>query len=464
MAVQKTKVSEFFKTDYQQYGMYDNFRMLASVTDGMKPSARKVVHTVSKMRQGEILKVAQLAPRVSEDTNYLHGEGSLCGVIVGLAQDFIGSNNINLLAPEGSFGSRMVQSAAAGRYIFTGKSKMFDRMFIAADADLLPKQEFEGDPIEPRHFAPVLPLLLINGSEGMGSGFAQKIMPRKVKDVAKVVKDMIRGGAPQKIIPGFEGFKGKVRIRVNRNDAGEKTGETVEVFGAFRRKDSTHLEIYELPIGHCLKSFIDTLNDLEEKGVIRGFEDYSNTKKDEFLFEVAVSRQFAEQDDEDILNQLKLVKRTSENFTCIDEKNSVVEFNDETDVLRVFFELRMKYYVARRQRMIDDLEEELKVLSARARFVEDVVEGRLEVFRRKKVDVEADMDRIGYVRRDGSHDWLLSMGIMSLTAENIAVLREKIAKAEKELEKVRSTTVGEMWTKDIDDLVSSFEEFQKEKR
>ena len=120
------KLSEFFKHEYCDYASYDNYRKIGSCIDGLKPSSRKCIYSIIKRNITNPKKVSQLKSDAASDTQYLHGDTALEGVIVGLAQDFTGSNNIPLLQREGSFGTRLIPAAAAGRYIFTCKEKYLD--------------------------------------------------------------------------------------------------------------------------------------------------------------------------------------------------------------------------------------------------------------------------------------------------------------------------------------------------
>ncbi len=170
------KISTFFENDYVDQASYDNLRKIASLVDGQKNSSRKIIYTILEKNIKDEIKVSQLGSKVAEFAEYLHG--NLDGVIVNLAQNFPGTNNIPLLTREGNFGTRFAQEASASRYIYTYGSKEFFQLFNKNDNAILVKQYFEGEQIEPMFYLPTLPLLLINGSEGVSSGFAQKILSR----------------------------------------------------------------------------------------------------------------------------------------------------------------------------------------------------------------------------------------------------------------------------------------------
>lgn len=118
------------------------------------------------------LQVAQLVGYISEHAAYHHGETSLMQTIVNLAQTYVGSNNINLLRPAGQYGTRDQggKDHASPRYIFTELTRLSKVIFHASDDPLLNPQKEDNAVIEPEWYLPVVPVVLINGAEGIGTG------------------------------------------------------------------------------------------------------------------------------------------------------------------------------------------------------------------------------------------------------------------------------------------------------
>ncbi len=170
--------SQFINNELIEFSRADVIRSIPSVVDGLKPSQRKVLFAAMKRGPGEV-KVAQLAGFCAETTAYHHGEASLLATIVKLAQDFVGSNNVPLLVPVGQFGTRLQggKDAASARYIFTKLSPLCRLLFPAADDDLLEYAQDDGRPVEPVHFVPILPTLLLNGCQGIGTGWSTEVPP-----------------------------------------------------------------------------------------------------------------------------------------------------------------------------------------------------------------------------------------------------------------------------------------------
>jgi DNA topoisomerase-2 len=441
----KTTVKDFFETELVDYASYSTLRAIASLVDGQKNSSRKVIHTVQKKNITSKYKVQNLASLVSMETEYLHGGVSLEGVIVTNARNFIGTNNLNVLYPSGNFGTRFEPEASASRYIFTYKEKVFDKLFIKEDNNVLIKQNFEGTDIEPRFFVPTLPLILINGSEGIATGFAQKILPRDIITIKEYIRAYLANEETPELLPYFNGFKGKIKYTQTKNQ--------VEIDGIFNRVGSTKIIISELPIGYNLKQYTKILDDLEDKKIINSFKDLSNSKKDEFLFELKVTSKFSAETDEWIIGKLKLRKTVTENFTVIDENNRVKSYESPEEVINHYIEVKLQYLEKRKQYLIDKTKHDLLVLASKYIFVKNVTDENILVNKKKKEEIIKQIqkfDKISLI--DGSYDYLLRMPIYSLTEEKLDELLSQIKSKKQELQDIIDKKTSETWVEEIEEV------------
>jgi DNA topoisomerase II len=440
-----TTIQDFLENEYSNSALYDCFRSIASYIDGLKPSSRKVVYTVKKQNIIKDSKVSRLASMVAMETQYLHGENSLQGVIVGMTQDFVGSNNLPLLSPNGNFGSRFIPNASAARYIYSKKSPNFNSLFNKDDDKILLEQEFEGDIIEPKFFVPVLPLILVNGNEGMGTGYAQKIFPRKISDLKQAIIDIITTGDTKKRLkPHYKDFNGKVT-------QGETANSWV-IKGSYRLENSCTIYIDELPVGYSLAYYLKVLNKLEETGKIKSFEDLSEDEN--FLFKVSVKRQVTTLSKESLMSLFKLEKRVSENFTCIDENNSIIIFNSAIELLKRYITIKLEYYEKRRQNRISEIQLELSYLDSIKNFIKRVISGELLVSNQKKDSIVKQLEKQkDILKKEGSYDYLLKMPIYSLTYEKVKQLEEKIASKKKDLFYFENNSASSLWKEELCQVV-----------
>lgn len=439
----KLDIGTFFQEEFPDFAIYNLYRMVASYVDGLKPSQRKIVYTAMKDNIKNPMKVSQMGNRVANLTQYMHGEDNLAGVIVSMAQDFCGTNNINLLYPESSFGNRCIPEAAAARYIYTRMNDCFSSIFKTEDNDLLTEQEFEGDPIEPAFFLPTIPLILINGSTGIGSGWSQKILPRNPAEVKKAVVEYLKNGKlPARINPWYRGFNGTVN---------NLEGNRWEICGVIERVNTTTIRITELPIGINLDRYNKILFDLEEKGVIEDFDDNSEPGQNKFLFDVKVTRAWmAARTDRQIIEALKLNSTVTENFTCMDENNIVREFKSEIEILQAYCDFRLPYYEARRKKMISDLDEKIMMDLFKRRFITNVIEGKIDVKGLKKSELIKVLKDDGFAEADGNFDYLIRIPIYQLTIDEVEALDKKIEKLKHEKHLLEKTTSGDLWKKDLE--------------
>jgi DNA topoisomerase II len=171
-------VSSFVDNELVLFSHADNIRSIPSIVDGLKPSQRKVLYACFKRKLiSNEIKVAQLAGYISEHTAYHHGEASLQSTIINMAQNFVGSNNLPLLYPSGQFGTRLQggKDAASPRYVFTKLMKYARNIFPVEDDPLLEYRDDDGYTVEPVYYVPIIPMALVNGCDGIGTGWSTSI-------------------------------------------------------------------------------------------------------------------------------------------------------------------------------------------------------------------------------------------------------------------------------------------------
>ncbi|WXB47981.1 DNA topoisomerase II [Vibrio phage VB_VaC_TDDLMA] len=434
-------VGEFYGSDYVDYASYDNLRKIASVVDGQKNAARKVLHTVlEKNVRGKKIKVSQLASKVAEYTEYLHGDVS--GVIVTMGQDFPGANNLPLLQRSGNFGTRFHNEASASRYIHAYGKDVFFELFKKDDIDILKQQYFEGQRIEPMFFVPSLPMILINGSDGVSSGFAQKILPRSPEKIKQYLSQKLQGkGSYYKFEPHFNGFNGVI-------EQGENPAQW-KIKGVINRKSINKVEILEIPVGYELKGYLKVLDTLEEKKVIQSYRDKS--EDDIFKFEVSIaSKDLKNWSDEELLQKLKLVKTVTENYTVIDENNKIRVYNSPQEIMDKYIDVKMEYMKLRKDNNLARLQEDILFDQSKYKFIEMIVNDELIVNKRKKSDIEKDLHKVDEILdRNGSYDYLLNMSISTLTAERMKQLENNIKDNQKRLKELNQKTLEKLWLEDL---------------
>jgi DNA topoisomerase-2 len=432
------KLEDFFKEEYIDFSVYDNVRKLSSYIDGQKNASRKIVHTVLQQNIDKFVKVSNLGPKVQDYAQYLHG--SLEGTIVNMTANYVGSgNNVPLLEGDGNFGSAFINEAAATRYIFARMSPVLKSLYIKDDFVNLQHQDFEGAKIEPRYYVPTLPMLAINGSDGVSIGYAQKILPRDPAQIIKWVQQRAEGARiTARLTPYWNGMTCSVV-------KGESEGQW-EVHGSFTRKTKHRITIDALPVGYTLKQYQAVLDKLVDDKVIKDYEDFSDN--DEFEFEIQVDRAFGERTDEWIMTKLKLIRKITENYTCIDENNKIVIFDNMKELLEAWYTKRIEYNDLRKKHLLASMQEEMDYTNARAKFIQGVVEEAIELRNTKEADVIAQGEAYDAILKDRVKGFL-GLPMRSLTTEEIAKLRSKAKQLKSEIKEYSKKTFETILLEDI---------------
>ena len=444
--------STFVNRELSLFSLADNVRSIPSVVDGLKPSQRKILFGCFKRNLVGEVKVAQLSGYVAEHAAYHHGEQSLNATIVGMAQNFVGSNNVNLLQPIGQFGTRLMggADAASPRYIFTSLDPLTRLLFHPDDDALLEYLVDDGARIEPRYYVPVLPLVLVNGSSGIGTGWSTAIPSYHPKDIIAVLRAKLSGGEEiPPLLPWFRGFTGSVFAK---DDTHIVTSGVATVDA-----DTQTVTVTDLPIGTWTQTFKEMLETASD--TVESFENASTDTHVHFVIRLTASAtEKVRADPAAVTKMLKLETTfTTSNMHVFDASGKIRKFANAEAIIDAFVPVRMDMYAQRHAHLMRVLSDEVELLTNKARFIDMVISGELTVAQPAAALV-AQLQSLGFARLDADFDYLLSIPIRALTAERVEALRNAIAAKTAELEHLRSQTPVTLWLKDLDVLERAFEE------
>lgn len=432
----KVDVSAFINSQLVQFSIADIIRSLPSMCDGLKPSQRKVVFACLRRNIQTEMRVSQLASAVGEMTSYHHGDASLCATVINMAQNFVGSNNINLLRPVGQFGTRLQggKDAASPRYIFTHLERITKMIFDSADNALLEYLNDDGTPIEPKYFMPIIPLVLVNGAEGIGTGYSTSIPPHNPIDIINNIYAFLDGKELQPMMPWYKGFKGSV----------SQFGETsFRVEGKANWSGPRQIEVTELPVGVWTSDFKEMLD--SDKSPVDSYENYCTDTTVRFILKLNPDQ--VQEAKADLLKFLGLVKHIHiSNMHLFDGFGKVQKYNSTTDILKEFCTLRIEYYEKRRLHIISELTQELSTLTDKMKFIQLVMSGDLVIFKRPQADIQQDMEELKL-----SID-LIKTPVSDFTQDKVDSLQSKIIQTNSLISDYQNTTAPTMWRKDLQKL------------
>jgi len=443
----KRTVTSFFDKEYLEYAKYvvEN-RAIPSCIDGLKPTQRKVVHVANKIWKGgneKPMKLFQLAGRVAAEAYYHHGNTSLESAMIGMGQRF--KNSMPLLEGIGQFGSLRSPSAGAPRYISAKLHPNF--RLVYQDFELLQNKIEEGEKIEPEFFLPIVPTVILNGSSGIAVGFATNILNRNPKDVVDACIAVLTEKRMKTLAPWISEFIGKFERDPNNP-------KTWKISGSYEVVNTTTVKITEIPPSFTYEKYEAHLNNLVEKRIITDYEDNSSDKIEYILkFQRAVLKEYISKGRLDGL--LKIHSQETENLTTIDENGNLKIFNKVEDIVKHFVCIRLGYYDKRKAYLLDKLNRELLIISNKARFIKDIIDGKLKINNVPKQKIVEYLEKNKYDQVDGTFNYLLNMPIYSLTKERFEELLKQKAEKETEIKVIEGTDPKDMYLKDLTELKKS---------
>ena len=470
--------SRFINDELIHFSNADNLRSLPHVMDGLKPSQRKIFWAARKRNLVSEIKVAQLAGYVSENAAYHHGEVSLTAAIVNMAQNFVGSNNVNLLVPNGQFGTRLLggDDAASPRYIFTCLEPIGAAVFSKADDPGLTWLEDDGQTVEPEYYLPVLPMLLVNGSVGIGTGYSTEILPYNPKDLVICLKKRLAGAVADltnlRLVPWWDGFKGPVTV------SGEGKQVVTKGIYQFLDNEANQVRITELPVGTWTKTYKAFLDELlsgvrESESAsagkyLKSFQEAYNDVDVEFILTLdseyyAEARAFPAEFEKKF--KLSSSYKLS-NMVAFDTDGHIRRFDGPGEVLETFYARRLVGYVGRKASELARLDAEIVEVDARARFIKAVVDGTLVVSNAADTELLAGLLALGLPRLSKSDEpsladfeYVLKLRIDRLKAKAVLDLQAELESLKLVRETLAAKSPESLWLTDLDAFSVAYEKF-----
>lgn len=484
--------NDFINKELILFSNSDNERSIPSMVDGLKPGQRKVLFTCFKRNDKREVKVAQLAGSVAEMSSYHHGEMSLMMTIINLAQNFVGSNNLNLLQPIGQFGTRLHggKDSASPRYIFTMLSPLARLLFPARDDHTLKFLYDDNQRVEPEWYIPIIPMVLINGAEGIGTGWSCKIPNFDVREVVNNIRRLMDGEEPLPMLPSYKNFKGTVE---------ELAPNQYVISGEVAILNSTTIEISELPIRTWTQTYKEQvlepmLNGTEKTPpLITDYREYHTDTTVKFVVKMTEEK-LAEAERVGLHKVFKLqTSLTCNSMVLFDHVGCLKKYDTVLDILRDFFELRLKYYGLRKEWLLGMLGAESAKLNNQARFILEKIDGKIIIENKPKKELikvliqrgydsdpvkawkeaqqkvpdeeenedsdnEKETEKSDSITDSGpSFNYLLDMPLWYLTKEKKDELCKLRKEKEQELETLKRKSPSDLWKEDLAAFVEELE-------
>lgn len=425
---------------------------------------------------------------------------SLMMTIINLAQNFVGSNNLNLLQPIGQFGTRLHggKDSASPRYIFTMLSPLARLLFPPKDDHTLKFLYDDNQRVEPEWYIPIIPMVLINGAEGIGTGWSCKIPNFDVREVVNNIRLLMDGEEPLPMLPSYKNFKGTIE---------ELAPNQYVISGEVAILNSTTIEISELPIRTWTQTYKEQvlepmLNGTEKTPpLITDYREYHTDTTVKFVVKMTEEK-LAEAERVGLHKVFKLqTSLTCNSMVLFDHVGCLKKYDTVLDILRDFFELRLKYYGLRKEWLLGMLGAESAKLNNQARFILEKIDGKIIIENKPKKELikvliqrgydsdpvkawkeaqqkvpdeeeneesdnEKEADKSDSVADSGpTFNYLLDMPLWYLTKEKKDELCKLRNEKEQELETLKRKSPSDLWKEDLAAFIEELEAVEaKEKQ
>lgn len=506
--------SEFVNKELKHFSNDDNNRSIPSIYDGLKPSQRKILYTMLNNKSNDLKKVSELTGIIMSSTNYLHGDSSIAEAIFCMAQDFVGSNNINLISNrDGNFGHRRVggKDHAQPRYPTTNLENIVKYIFRPEDEIILKYLVEEGKQIEPQNYYPIIPICLVNGANGIGTGYSTYIPCFNPKDVINNLLLLLNDKYDElnELTPWYRGFTGKI---IKENDA------TFVSYGEYNvSEDKIH--ITELPIEVWSDTYFSNMKKKIDMYDMKNIEEINNRKKnksakkskedrkkDEKILKTFIKNgiDISSNNKVDItftVNKLSLrnsfkndniikdfglsSKIKISNLILYNENNTLTKYKTPNDILIAFYNNRLLKYKERKIKYLEILRNQLQILIYKKKYINDVInkkivfdgkKGKKDIISKlidlkypklstdinaidSKDDIIDDIDDNNIKIKYKSYSYLTNLPIFSMTLEEIEKLQKQIDNKQEEINKYENTTIKDLWKSELNELLIVYDKF-----
>jgi DNA gyrase/topoisomerase IV subunit A len=374
--------SNYILDTSREYSIYVcESRAIPKVADGLKDAQRKALWLV-KSRSDKI-KTVSLAGEMISSGLYLHGDQSAAGAISMLAAPYV--NNVPLLEGIGSFGTRVapVDGIGAPRYTYVKRGKAAQELMFP-DMDIVPvKENYDGSTIEPQHFLPLIPTVLLNGVSGIAVGWSTEILPRSFKALVDATLNVLDGKKLKRIAPNYELYN--VGVSHLEDNSWEFQGKLEIV-------DTSTIKITELPPELTLEKFKERLNTFEDENKISTYIDRSTDTID-ITIKMArgsvkgwsVTR---------AIDYFKLKQKKTERIVVIDwNGSSIRQYESAEKLIEDFVAWRLGWYETRYQNKVNKDDYELGFWKGVKLCFDDKLPARLGTIK-SRTELDADVQAV----------------------------------------------------------------------
>lgn len=458
------------------YSKETYFRALPSFEDGLKESQRKALAfallkwSYGNGRAGSD-KTGRIASECAGKMAYHYNENCLTDTYTRMAQEFTGSHNMAYFTPEGLLGSRHQGGADAGacRYTEVYIAPWIKYVYNSDFLKVVKCRKSEGLDVEPEWIPAVIPIHLINGFKGVATAYSTYGPCHNPFHIINWLRDRCEGKTPDPIKPWYNGFTGKIEVKVKKDnnekpeeesddeEDDEESNEDEEeirhkknkikkgkigmtTYGVFEQDNKGVITITDLPIGIWTYNYRKWLESLREEGVIDEMKD--NSPGNGVLIRITGFKQEANH------KTLKLTRGEGlSNMVLIDRDGYPRRFKDAQEILECFYLNMIKMFGELKALYIEEIRQEIYDIDQRILFIVNHNSGNLIIEDRDDEEVYAKMDELKIERK--YYDIIKAR---DFSMKKVEELKEHKKELFVKLKKIEDTSTGQMWIKHLDRL------------
>lgn len=510
-------ISRFINEEFAQFSLENTRRSIPFYLDGLKEGQRKILYTVlnywgwtvSSQNKANEMKVSQLGSLTALQTGYHHGEMNLSGTIEGMVQRFMGTNNMPYLCSKGRFGTRSAggKDKAQTRYTFTRPEFWIPYVFRSEDAPLLVPQEEEGLKIEPKFLLPIIPMTLVNGSSGVGSGFSTFIPNYNPLDITLWLIKRIKGEPLPTLIPWYRNFTGKISLKEKKKikkskcleiksekeiekenkleneiengkeeeeedkfdhaleeeeeieNKKESTTEKKKEYemkwsmiseGVFEWKNDGTVHIIELPLGcWTIPYYNKVLMKMITDKKISDVRMRSTTEK--VHFEVIGVTQ-------EPTSKMFSLQRSfgMGNMVLLDESNLPKKYENVNEIIELFYKNRLPFFEKRRLYLLNECEIEIKKKKEKIRFIHSVQKGEFTFIGEDEEFVLKQLRE-----KNISEEYLSKINLKNVTKTDTIKEEKELEEIQNKINYYQTITGDKLWLQNLEEFEIIYRKYYK---
>jgi len=439
-------ISDFINSEMVVFSTDNLFRAIPCVYDGFKDSQKKLFWEALNQwlsKNNHQMKVSHFAAKTAAKTKYLHGEVSLSKTVINMTQSFVGTCNLPYFKAKGQFGTRDdggTDEAPDARYPNIILNDWCSLVYFRDLIDLVPRKEFENSLIENEWIPAIIPMVLVNGANGIATGSSTNIPNYNPKDLVEYLLNKCRGKPTKTPLPYYEGFTGVVKVTDSGHYSEEEDlekesetvnkGRTLRTFGTYSielTETGNRIEITELPVGRWFKTYKTWLFNQKERGFLEDFYDGSTHSIPYYVL-----TDFKPEKGKINHTSLRLVKSSGINLTLIDIDGRPIRFDSVDEIIDLYFEKMSELFLELKRQKIASFEEKIEKIEKKLSLIELIINS--------EINSDEDLERLGIDKKE-----FYTVKFHDKFPKNIEKKIDEIEKLKNEIEQEKKVSPLEYW-------------------